>query len=553
MSIFQNNITFAILNSKEDWQGQLTLRHCEHFSRAFNGESFANYIVCVSSVDEALSSCVTRYLIVQDSGHIISDKNFFSSCAAYFKVHKNFMLADFMLDDDYCVLHKEVIVFDVERWKLAGIPEFSSSINTGPILKILEKSNDLRFPPAIALHPTESMLISRHCANNGAALIIADIQNSASFATMKKHVSAEDHYFLRRDSAFHELFTETFYEKNYHTKISRKVYLSDPDTYDHIPKISADSLVVPARGLKAINLALYTGAKNIVIYDNNAHALEFQRRLLSIKRPELFGDIVSKFKKEFPSEKFVYDVPENEFTVVNPINVNNITFIQLDMFSYECLDIIKFVDDKHSAVFDLSDYFINPNNYFRKKLENVTALFEAVCSVIKSRRGPSFILGDSPLHKNMNDVKINTSTLSDLIRETPLESYEDWHDEITQIGKEQKETQQKPAAPKSGLSNEFEDLKEIATKNGYEVDVSFNDTRQGKAAELKITKVAILPDFNCIYEYKISSIDNKWSFKINKYGHEKKLELSNGNTVDGLKLHIEMINKFNSKAVAKML
>lgn len=553
MSIFENNITFAILNSKEDWQGQLTLRHCEHFSRTFNGENFANYIVNVATIDEALSTCTTQYLIVQESGHIISDGGFFSACSAYFKVHRNFMLADFMLDDDYCVVNKNVIAFDVERWKLSEKPEFSSHTNTGPVLKVLEKSNDLRFPLSIALHPTESVLISRHCANNGAALIIADIQRAASFSTMKKHINSSHYYFLRRDSAFHELYTETFYDKNFYSKISRKIYLSDPDNYEAIPKISADSLVLPARGLKAANLAQYTGAKHIVIYDTNALALEFQRRLLSVKRPELFGDIVAQFKKDYPSAEFTHDNPDNEFTVVNPLSLTSLNFIQLDLFSYECLNIVKFVDDKHSAVFDFSDSFIHPNNYFKKRLENVAELFEATCSVVKSRRGPSFILGESPLHRNMNDVKVNTVTISDLIQDVPLEDYESWQTDLQPASKEPEPIISAPTTPKSGLSEEFEKIKEIAVNGGYEVEVSFKEVRQGKVAELKITKIAMLPDFNCVYEYKVSSSDNRWSFKINKYGHEKKLELSNGNTVEGLKLHLEMINKFNSKAVAKML
>jgi hypothetical protein len=541
MQNFLSNVTFFILDSGDDWRDDLTTRYCEYFSRIFNGDSWRARVVYSESVDESIEKCPTRYCLIQTSSSVVCSLKFFEECSAYFDGGKNFMLCDFIMDDDYATLDRGLIVVDRERWEGAEKPLFSSGINTSPLLKTLEKTNDTRFPKSIGLHETEHVLVSRYCASNGAAMIAADIKLGGSTSALRGVVSADSHYQLKRKSKFDEIYHETYFEKNYHQWIIKKISAHDGDEYEDIQRVTADYLVAPAKGLRAAKLAGYVNAEHVVVYDKNPLALELQRRILSVKSPKLFGEILTEFKEDYPDAQFAEESAD-EYVVVYPTSAKTKKFICLDVFSYEFLDLAKLVDNEKSAVFDLSDIFTVPHHYFKRRTEAVEALFMEGCAALKSRRGPSFVLGRTPRDENMNSVKINTS-VGQPTEETNVDKYEGWEGELPEV--------KKPAiAPRDPAQERLEELSALAESLGYRVDLF--DGGDG-STRLRMNKVEILPDFNCVYEYTLNSANDKWSFKVNKYGYDKKLELANGNTRESLEAHVKTHNKFNSKSVVKML
>jgi hypothetical protein len=542
MQNFLSNITFFILDAMDDWRDDLTKRYCEHFSRILNGDFWRDRVMYSESVDESIEKCSTRYCLIQTSSSIVCSLKFFEECSAHFDGSKNFMLCDFIMDDDYAIIDKSLMVIDRERWENAGKPLFASKLNTSPLLKVVEKTNDTRYPKLITLHDTEHVLVSRYCANNGAEMISANIKLAGNMGAIRNIVNKDHHYCLKRKNKFEEIYHETFFDKNYYQRLTKQISIYDNDEYNEIQKVSADYLVVPAKGLKAVNLAEYLGAQHIIVYDKNPLALELQKRILSIKTPTLFGQILKDFIKDYEKAEFAEAENMDEFTVVYPTKVKSKKFICLDAFSYELLDLAALVNNEKSAVFDMSDLFSSPHHYFLKRTENVEALFIEACSRLKSRRGPSFILGKTPNNENLNSIKLNTNRQVSDIEEISTDKYENWEDEIEIKKEEIKEL--------SPLQKKIEEIIQTAKGLDYQIDT----TRIGQDVNaLTLTKVSILPDFNCVYEYKLAVSTLKWSFKINKYGYDKKLELSNGNTLEAFVEHLKTHNKFNAKSVVKML
>jgi hypothetical protein len=57
-------------------------------------------------------------------------------------------------------------------------------------------------------------------------------------------------------------------------------------------------------------------------------------------------------------------------------------------------------------------------------------------------------------------------------------------------------------------------------------------------------------EFNGIFEYRINEETGVWSFLVGAEGHEKKVEFSNGMTMESFLKHLHQPIKINSKSAS---
>lgn len=565
---FKGNTSFAVINVGNTWRTDLTIRFCEYYSSLFNDKSFKEKISFAASIDEALQKCMTEFLVIQSPGSIIFSKNFFKKAQKFFEETKNFVFGNLELIDDYVIYHDNILIIDMFAWKNAGSPKYTSHLRTAPKFQVSEKTNNTYFPASIQKLDGDGDLITNFCSSRGAELIAAQLLFSGKITSAKSTITDEDFYFLSKVSPQEEILTETFFEKKILPIQKRKIFTSDTDNYPDIKNITTDVVVTTAQGLKAFNLLNYTGAKIVIIYDNNPLALEFQKRIFAVTEPTLFGDIISKFKRDYPKAEFDDSWEEEEFTLIEPLEIKEAKFVLMDVFTFEARDFPLLLDQRVSAVFDFSDIFTYPYNYYKRPLYQVQALFSEIFSILKSRLGPTFMLGMAPGFQNMNDVAVNTYKFE--FEEVKLTVYEEETEkEITeyvlsnkmfapQIGETLQEESvnmewEGTAVNEDALSENIKELKQEAENLGYDIDMKKVTKNKNKFMIINLSKINQFSDFTGVYEYTFDSNSERWSFKVYKYGKDKKVEFANGVDCISLLAHLKLQFKINPKTAVKVL
>lgn len=553
--MFGNNVTFAIISAEETWRTDLTLRFAEYFSKKINGPLYKQNIIVCKTPDEAYEKSRTDFICIQFAGHIIFDYSFFNSAELFFKENKSLFLAKIELVDDYAVFSKTCFFINKLIWESKGKPTFKSSIKSSQIFNIKEKGKLKNYPNELGMGIRDKVIVSEFCAENGAQFIDTQFELFQTVVSSVSVIPENSHFFISKTTPYEEVFTETYFEKNYLAKLKYDVFTVDNDSYAEITDISADTVVTTCQGLKAYDLVKYCKSSKLVIYDTNALALEFQKRIFSITSPTLYGDLVKSFIKEFPDANIVGHWKTDEFTVLQPIPVKS-EFVLIDVFSYEVIDLICNVDNHESAVFDFADIFVYPFNYYKRPLYQIQSLFSEVYSLIKSRSGPSYILGFAPGFQNMNSIKVNTV---DFTATSTLEKYN------FEKSVEYKEMlkQKMFVHPKLNIVKEEKvEIKQVEqTEDPVNVNLVFvTDTAKQQEYDIQyeqdkicLKKKVEFPEFIGMYEYEYHTKTQKWNFKVYKVDSDKKIEICNGTESGGLVRHLNLPSKINPRAIIRQL
>ena len=555
MSIFQNNITFAILAADANWRTDLTIRFCEYYSHKLNGADFIRNIIFPQSVDDALDECTTEYLLIQQGGHIPFDKSFFYALEERLKLGKDIVLGNIELSNDYLVLDTKCALFDMGAWRAASKPAFASQVREGPKFKVLDSGVNKFYPNEIGADTSnERVFVPGACSSQGAGIVIRQIELYGRATSINSVLKPLSHHFLNKESPYHEIHSETVFEKQFLPLPFKRIYTEDTDPVADIKPQTIDLILAPAQGLKALNLVEKYNAAQLVIYDTNGYALILQRLIFEVKQATFYGDIVREFIDMCgESHELLGDWEADSQLVVVPHPELHVTYEIVDAFTYQIEDLIRKQDKKCSALIDFSDIYVWPYNYYRKPLYQVQGLFAEIYSHLKSRTGPTFILGYAPGYQRMDTIEVNTSTAQFERRDEEVEVFAP---ETTVAPEEEIVIPVTRADGDEFVPPAQQTPGDVAAKQGYQrlgrgqyfmIGQTLNATAYTK--EHEFTDVAE----RVVYEYLHDEQGNRWSFRIGRPGNSNRVELMNGFTDQSLIEHINKDYKVNPNTVSKLL
>jgi hypothetical protein len=607
MKNLKNNLTFAVIVKDVAWRTDLTIRFCEYFSNKIN-DDFLDKVTYPDTIDEAIEKCETDYLLVQTSGHIVYEMDFFKSLDALAELNEDIAVGFIEVAEDYLILNEKCLFVNIPLWKEAGRPKYKSGVHEGDRFKIGEYKNDNRRPFEVFIEPNDRTFVPNEASELGAELIIRQLEKNGNAKSLLKFSQNNETHYLDVSTPYYEIRTDTIFEKTFLTNTRKKVFTNDTDKVYPLETTAAEILIVPANGLKAYTLAEHYKVKEVVIYDMNPLALEFQKRIFSIDAPYLYGDIVRQFIKDFPEAIIADDWSNDEFSVVKKMNLK-VRYEVVDAFSFEMENLIFDIDRSIPAIFDLSDIFVYPYNYYRRPLFLVEGLFAQLYSHMKSRTGPTFIFGAAPGYQSLDAIEINTSrkqfemdptidpyAIDESIPEeerVPIvvepimyapdtcapriperEDKKSWFKSLknaitapqTIIKEVIREVYidrmiEVPAAtiqvkpvPIIDVNAPIEvsiPIEKLAAKFGY--SLMKKETMIGgvnKSATVLLKNVAF-EEFEAVFEYSVDEDGGAWSFKVGKNGVEKQIEFSNGMSYDGFLKHFREEVKINPKTAVR--
>lgn len=543
MHLLTNNLTFAILGSnpdtglyhEEDWRTDLTIRFCEYFSHQINPDCFSTSIIYSQFIDEAIETCTTDYLLIQEAGHIPFNQDFFEVLEQCAIEKTDIILGYIKLADDFLHLEKKCIFVNKLLWAQYGKPAYLSKVNRGPVCKVTIATKDKYHPAQLEVVPGEDQFVPGECSWNGAALLIKQLETFGHATSITGACSPDQYYFLDGSSPYQEIHTETFFERKYLSPFKNIVTTYNTENMNHIGDTHVDTLVMPGSGLKAWALAKHLKAKEVVIYDKSFMAIQLQKLIFGITEPTLYGDIIAELIKKLPTG---YDLSddwkEDKNVVIHPLKGLTFRYEYVECFSYQMEDLIKSINTTKSALFDLSDIFVSPYNFYRRPMTQVFALFQELYSLMKGRLGPTFIIGYAPRFQQMDGIKINTDNS---IFESTIVVEEKKVDPaiIEQIKVEELAVKAEPvhmeipAFPVSAKTNS-----DIARGMGYTVT-----TEADKPNSIFLKKSEILNNYQVNYEYSLNESSGVWVFSVGENKSNKHIEFSRGLSVSGFLKHLE--------------
>jgi hypothetical protein len=405
----QDNITFAVVVKDLAWRTELTVRFCEYFSQKFNID-FLGKIIFPASIDDALEKCETDYLIVQSSGHIIFDRSFFTFIEKIALANEDIAVGYIELAEDYAILRQDCIFFNMKLWEESGKPAYVSMLREGDRFSIGDFKLDNKKPFFITSTETDRIYISHEASNQGAEIIakqLAQFKVAKSFSQLQN----KEAHLLDTDTAYSEIHSETIFEKLYLREAFKRIHLTDKtEDIVHLDAQHISMVVAPANGIKTLAIVNHFRAENVIVYDINPISLDFQKLVFAISKPTLVGELIDQFKATRPYAVFADEDLVDRDVVLKPLTRSTrIRYEVVDAFSFEMENLIKSFDDSLPTVFDIADIFTYPYNFYRRPMFQVEGLFIELFSLIKSRRGASFIIGVAPGYQSLNDIEINTS------------------------------------------------------------------------------------------------------------------------------------------------
>lgn len=406
--MIQDKFTFAVLFSDVAWRTDLTMRHTEYFSRKINTDFLAK-IIFPTDVDDALDKCETDYLIIQESGNLITDFSFFEKINDVLNLNRDIVLGYLRLAHDYIVLDRKCIVINVTLWKESGKPRFNTQIRQGPRFTPQGLKTDIKQPLEIACAEGDDMYVPNESSTNGAELIVKQLREFGTARSLEGILDSQN-FLLDTTSPYTEIHSETVYEKTILASNRSTVFLHDHGEYGELSATQCELLVCPAEGLRAHTLIQHFKPKKVIVYDLNPDALELQKMILQVEQPTLYGELVDKFINAHPSVKCDADVRDKMYVPIKATQGVDISFVVIDACSFEMEDLIKSLDPSMSLLVDFSDIFTYPPNYYKRPLFQIEAIFAELYSLLKSRTSPTKMIGFAPGFISMDGVDLNTSS-----------------------------------------------------------------------------------------------------------------------------------------------
>lgn len=561
-----SKITFAVLKSSHTWKYDLTKRFMEHYAYQAYGQSYEDYIIEVDSVDQALNRCKTEYLVVQTAGHVIFDSDFFSTVLGAMQSSENLVLGHVVLQDDYVVLDRRCIVFDMKLWRSLGSISFDDGrIKDGPKYAVSVPS-DIEYLPkeVVVVTGASREFVPSICSQNGASIVIKQLDEFGKIMSLSGLLSTYDAHYLDDSTALSEIVSETFYEKRFLPLVKDQIFAVDTDALGGLVDQQADIVCAPAIGLKPLNLLEHYGAKRVIVYSSNDLALELQRRILTVTSPTTFGEVMSEFLSDYPHANIIDDWSEQRFSVITPCKAF-VEYKKIDLFSFEVIDMVSRIDHEKSLVIDFSNLLTNPYEFYRRPLYQVQGLFAELYSILKSRTGATFILGQTPGYKELTYVEVNTSVAKYTIDPTidPMKPDADGFEkpplpplvfapEFPEIVKE--EVVEKPALLKKFTEPKVsvkKDILAIAEDLGYIKSLTTTIIGADEKEVTLLSKSELLDGIEFVFDYFVDVANEQWSFKVGIVGQDKRVEFSNGISNDTFKKHLLNDFKINPTTTRK--
>lgn len=495
-----NEYSFAVICSENTWRTDLTIRYAEYWAFKIGGTVFH-----ATSVDDALSRCKTKFLIVQFPGSIILNETFFSCL----RPSDNLVLGNLIVEHDYVKLDRTLIFFNTILWSNAGRPKFNGSIS---VVKDLLISEGDRFAPKKIVLGENEFLVDQEAKSNGIEILIKQME-LFGFANC---IDQEHLFFLDHSTPFNEIHYESLFEHD-HAKPSHIIYQS----HQEYPNIKCDVLICSGEGTRAFNLARITQAKEIIVFDDNKNQLEFQKTLFSTNKHQLLKEMVNE------------DLKDQGYIPIYPTKYN-IKFINLKITSFEAENLIRGIDHTKSLIIDFGEKFIEPWYYYKHPSYQMQALFAELFSLMKCRIGKTIALGYAPGFVDLSKVKINTSTYQydGSIKDT----YERVETEAI--------TEELPSTlePEQGALDD--ELVELAKLNGYTISISGKNFTASK-----IESVRSMDSIEHVYSYR----EDKWILQVGFTKSVKRIELFSGTDRDGFIKHLLLPVKFNPYSIKNLI
>lgn len=573
MSIFENNLTFAVLVTDGNWRTDLTIRFCEYFSHAYNGENFIRNIIYPKSIDDALETCSTDYLLIQGGGHIPFISHFFYALEKAVSENTDILLGHVELAQDYLLLGSTCMIVNMPLWRAAGKPKFQTQVREGPRFRTLKAAEFKHLPAQIEVDPNpERIFVTNACSIAGAAIIIRQLEMWGKARGLVDVLPPETWHYLDKSSPYHEIHHETLFEKRYLPRVMSKVFAQDPDDLSNIGIATSDIIVACAQGLKAYTLAEHFDAKRVAIYDINPLTVELQRRIFSVKKATLYGDIVREMMEDIPSADVVDGWDADSDVVITPLKTE-VSFHIIDAVSYEMEELLLSFDQTSSMIADFSDIFIYPYNFYRRPLYQVQGLFGELYSILKSRQGPTHILGFAPGYQHMDTIEVNTARVQFETKPQTIDEAKVLKAEAEERGEElpapipiiyvptstaplpenqliplERSTAEAFVPPR--IPSPFTVAEELGYEKGRRTEL-IGEEQVNVVVFTKRQLFEEVEDFEGIYEYLYNEMTGQWSFRIGKVDHDKKIELMNG--FDGISLigHLQKEFKVNPKTAVR--
>jgi hypothetical protein len=583
MHLLKDNVTFSLLDTCTSWRTDFTLRFCEYFAHYLHGESFKDFINLPGTVDHALQKCTTPYLIVVRPGYVPLTKKFFKKLEQQLVKNEDIFLGHVYLVDDYAIIDSRFIIFNIDVWRKAGSPKFNvNSRSTVNQFIVSSKSNDRDWPHEIVKGTSEQQNAERFCRENGAVIISKQL-DMFSRATSISALAPEDCHFIDDSSSLSEIMSETEFELIYSPAIKNTITLIDHDDIDDIPdRFTTELLVSIASGLRTLDTVERIKPKKVIVFSANAYELELQKRIFGTQTTRIYGDILDEFQQDNPEARLAPINSANRHLVIQPSSCE-VEYHQVNLFSYQILDLVRSIHHSIPAVFDFSDAFLNPINFYRRPMYQVQGLFGTLYSDIRSRTGIARIFGYAPGFKRMTNVSINSSNaqfefkIEDVELEGALDRPAIFRPESSPQIKEKlvaKSLFQRIksavlpatpfATPATAIIPELEQEAEKivlphvrkpstwatrALRMGYKFDAE--DPNTSITTLYKHNEP--IGDVRFIYYYEIDEATGKWSFRVSIHGEQKRILIEDGNTQGTFIAHLLRDSKIDPVSAAKML
>lgn len=422
--MLQDNITLALIPDNT-WRSEYTYLHLRYFQRFINPSV---KVVSYPSVDAALGACETDFLFVFRAGALPYASGFFQSLNAP-EIADALFIGKLRIHSDYAMLEDGMLLVNVARWKDYGSPRFNSKVRQGPAFYTSISSDDPFRPRQIVKESDEQIFIDNDCSTNGGEFIALELNKRGMCEAFTQYCDSDDYYEFSTETPYHELMSETLFEKRYLPEVRSKIFAIDTDDLSAAKQTTVGVVVAPAIGLKALTLAEHFKAKNVIIYSHCEHALNLQRLIFGVTQKTLYSDIVEQLFED-TGALVESGWEEDEYAIVSPLAGVQVEYHLVDPFSFEMDRFIKRLDFQSSMVFDFSDTYTLPHEYYKRTFLQVDGLFTQLYSYLKSRTGPTHLFGLSPNFDPLHENLVNTSNQS--FEMDPTIAPEDDEEELTQ-------------------------------------------------------------------------------------------------------------------------
>lgn len=402
--MLKDNISFCITHFQQnDWRSEYTRGIIEHYKRQLGGR-----LTTATSFTQAVNMCQTKYILFIRSGMVILSQRFFDHLERFANEQRDIVIGDIELGYDYAYLRDEILFVNVELWKRFGSVAFDAKSMSAPSIIPSEKTFGDRHPAYIFMDKAHNVNVDFECYDRGAAVLIEQMKAFFDARSLPTELRAELFY-LDRSSPYNEIHFETKFETETLPKLRERVDAFDTPQISELisNKISADTIIVPAKGLYTRDMIMKTHAKNIIIYSDSMAQLKLQEKILNLMRATNYENILLSYLSENPAAEIIGDPKQGRSIIIQPHARYSLKMVHINPIGYQLEQLVKQVSIHESLVLDVGEYYTDPVAMYKRDRRALPGYFEALYAQFSSRPGPSFLVGVDPNYTKHAGTHIN--------------------------------------------------------------------------------------------------------------------------------------------------